>query len=41
VGINLVKDLYDEKYKSLKNEMKETSEDEMISHAYGLTESTL
>jgi hypothetical protein len=39
LGVTLtkeVKDLYDNYFKSLKKEIKEISEDRMISHAYGL-----
>jgi hypothetical protein len=32
------KDLYNENYKSLKKEFRETSEDGKISHAHGLSE---
>jgi hypothetical protein len=31
-----VKDLFDKNFKSLKKEIKETSEDRKISHAHGL-----
>jgi hypothetical protein len=35
-----VNDLYKENYKALKKEIKESTEDEKISHSHGLVEST-
>jgi hypothetical protein len=36
-----IKEVYMEKYKSLKKEIKEDTEDGRIAHVYGLTESIL